>query len=58
MSDWQDMESAPRDGTHIQAEIPGHGSDNVIFWIDGLVDTEMESRQGERWRGRKLSPCS
>lgn len=27
MSAWQTMDSAPRDGTHIQAEIPGNGAD-------------------------------
>lgn len=29
---WQGMDSAPRDGTDIQAEIPGNGKDNVIAW--------------------------
>ena len=27
---WQPMATAPRDGTEIQAIIPGHGQDNVI----------------------------
>ena len=35
--DWQDMSTAPQDGTWIQAEIPDHGSDNVIFWMDDTV---------------------
>ena len=39
MSDWQSMETAPQDGTAIQARIPGHGSDNIIGWIDGLQDS-------------------
>lgn len=30
--EWQPIETAPRDGTDIQAEIPGHGKDNVIAW--------------------------
>ena len=30
--EWQDIASAPKDGTAIQAEIPGNGADNVIAW--------------------------
>lgn len=37
---WQPMTSAPRDGTWIQARIPGHGSDNVIAWVDGLLGND------------------
>ena len=37
--DWQPIETAPKDGTYIQAEIPGHGADYVIFWLTGLFDT-------------------
>jgi hypothetical protein len=37
---WKDMDSAPRDGREIQVEIPGHGSDNVIAWVDGLLATD------------------
>ena len=37
---WQPIETAPRDGTPIQARIPGHGSDNIIAWLDGLLDSE------------------
>lgn len=33
------IETAPRDGTWILATIPGHGSDNVIAWHDGLTDS-------------------
>jgi hypothetical protein len=40
MSDWQPMETAPRNGTAIQAKIPGHGSDNIIAWEDGLLDSD------------------
>lgn len=37
MQDWQDIKTAPRDGTEIQARIPGHGDDNLICWVaDGL----------------------
>lgn len=37
---WQTMKTAPRDGTPIQARIPGNGSDNVIAWTDGLLDSD------------------
>lgn len=36
MSEWQDIATAPRDGTTIQARIPGHGDDNMIAWIFGV----------------------
>lgn len=36
--DWQPMDTAPRDGTAIQAEIPGNGADNIIAWYGGLLD--------------------
>lgn len=39
MSDWQPIETAPKDGTAFQAEIPGHGSDNIIAWFRGFVDS-------------------
>lgn len=38
--DWQPISSAPKDGTWIQARIPGHGDDNVIFWMTGLLDSD------------------
>ena len=38
MSEWKPMSSAPKDGTPFLAEIPGHGSDNIIAWMDGLLD--------------------
>ena len=41
MDDWQTMDSAPLDGTPIQAEIPGHGRDNVIAWRGGFVDSQF-----------------
>lgn len=40
MSDWQPISTAPRDGTWIQAEIPGHGADNVIGFEVGLLNSE------------------
>lgn len=36
----QPMNSAPKDGTPILAEIPGHGSDNIIQWVEGFVDSD------------------
>jgi hypothetical protein len=36
MSAWQSMDTAPKSGVSIQAEIPGHGKDNVIAWMGGL----------------------
>lgn len=36
---WQPIETAPRDGTDIQARIPGNGEDNVIAWqVDAFRD--------------------
>lgn len=37
--DFQSIKTAPTDGTPIQAEIPGHGADNVIAWIGDLIDS-------------------
>jgi hypothetical protein len=42
MADWQPIETAPRDGTAIQARIPGNGSDNIIAWEGGLLNSEGE----------------
>jgi hypothetical protein len=36
------MSSAPRDGTSIQAVIPGHGSDNVIAWVGGFLNSDED----------------
>lgn len=40
MLDWQPIETAPRDGTEIQAEIPGNGCDNIIAWQGGFLDSD------------------
>lgn len=40
-TDWRPIETAPRDGTAIQARIPGHGEDNIIAWSGGLLDSEQ-----------------
>lgn len=39
-SEWQPIETAPKDGSEIQAQIPGNGSDNVIAWGDDLYDSD------------------
>lgn len=49
MSEWQPIETAPRDGMPIQAKIPGHGSDNVIAWLGGLVNESGEECGGWYW---------
>jgi len=37
------IDSAPKDGSHIQVVIPGHGSDNIISWYSGFVnDAEQD----------------
>lgn len=35
---WRPMEEAPKDGTWIQADIDGHGFDNIIAWRFGFMD--------------------
>lgn len=42
MTEWHDISSAPRDGTPIQAEIPGYGQDNVISWQSGFYDSDEQ----------------
>jgi hypothetical protein len=42
-SAWQPIETAPLDGTAIQARIPGHGEDNIIAWVsDALYDEDEQ----------------
>jgi hypothetical protein len=40
MMGWMPIDTAPRDGTPIQARIPGHGDDNIIAWQWGLLDSD------------------
>ena len=49
MSEWQDISTAPKDGTAFQARIPGHGQDNIIAWTDALLD-------GETWTEFRPGP--
>lgn len=42
MAEWQLIETAPKNGTHIQTKIPGHGSDNIIAWECGFVNENDE----------------
>ena len=44
--EWHSMETAPRDGTPIQARIPGNGSDNIIMWLDCFIDAEDQDSCG------------
>lgn len=46
MSEWQPIETAPKDGTAIQARIPGNGSDNIIAWEIGLLNSDNEPTGG------------
>lgn len=33
---WRPIATAPKDGTTIQASIPGNGDDNMIAWVHGI----------------------
>lgn len=44
--DWRPMETAPKDGQAIQAEIPGHGKDNIIGWFSGFYDWYGKPAEG------------
>lgn len=37
------MDTAPRDGTPIQADIPDNGKDNVIAWQGGFLDADDQN---------------
>lgn len=36
--EWQDIATAPTDGTPIKARIPDHGDNHIIEWTDTLYD--------------------
>lgn len=40
MSEWQDISTAPKDGSEIQARIPDHGEDNIIAWERDTIEGE------------------
>lgn len=40
---WKPISTAPKDGTVIQARIPGHGDDNIIMWLHDCVEDENGS---------------
>lgn len=58
MADWQPIETAPRDGTSIQAKIPGHGSDNIIAWQGGFLDNEEKECGGWCFMSEQEPPDS
>lgn len=43
MTQWQPIRTAPRDGTTIQARVPGNGDDNLIAWIANALENEHGS---------------
>ena len=56
--DWQPIETAPCDSTPIQAEIPGHGSDNIIAWTNNLVDSDDQPAGGWHFvEDQEPPPC-
>ncbi len=55
---WFPIDTAPKDGTWIQARIPGHGSDNIIAWIDGLLDSEHRDCGGWTFMTEQEPPDS
>ena len=40
VSEYQTIDSAPRDGTAIQARVPGYGDDYVIAWAVGFENED------------------
>lgn len=42
-SGWQLIDTAPLDGTVVQARIPGHGDDNMILWVPDALENEAGS---------------
>ena len=52
----QPIEAAPRDGTVIQARIPGHGDDNIIAWRNDFVDEDCNDCGGWVFMGDQEPP--
>lgn len=55
---WLDIATSPKDGTCVQARIPGHGSDNVIAWSDDLMNSAGGFCGGWNWMGENEPPDS
>ena len=55
---WQPMETAPLDGRTIQAEIPGHGSDNLIAFAAVGVDENGDEAFGWQFVSEQEPPES
>ncbi len=53
---WYPILTAPKDGTAIQARIPGHGDDNVIAWFDGLLDEQERDCGGWQFVSEQEPP--
>ena len=57
MADWKPIETAPRDGTSIQARIPGNGEDNVIAWqVDAFLDSDEQTVGGWAFTSEQEPP--
>ena len=56
MGEWQPIETAPKDGTPIQADIPGNGQDNIIAWIPGLLNDKNEDCCGWQFVSEQEPP--
>lgn len=56
MAEFRPISTAPRDGTPIQVKIPGHGSDNIVAWFNGLLDNGGGDCGGWNWVGDNEPP--
>lgn len=56
MSEWKDISTAPKDGTIIQALIPGYGTDNLIAWHDGFACEDGRSCGAWEWMEESEPP--
>lgn len=56
MNEWLPISSAPKDGTVIQVKIPDHGSDCIVSWEGGLLDTKNRDCGGWHWMTDREPP--